>query len=75
MDRLKEQKIKAISEVIKKIYKNHELPYYPQSIEWTAEIILDKLKEVEIMEFERQYEANLLSQDIPSLWERENGIS
>lgn len=72
MQDIKKQKVEVIVGFLEKIYKNNKLPYYPQTLEWTAELLLEKLEEQDILDFERQYEANLLSQDIPSIWEREN---
>lgn len=72
MEDIKKLKVEVIVGFLEKIYKNNKLPYYPQTLKWTAELMLEKLDEVEIMDFERQWEANQLSQDIPSMWEREN---
>lgn len=49
----KQAKIEVIVSLLKTIYKNHNIPYYPQTLEWTAELTLEKLEEVDIIAMER----------------------
>ena len=54
------EKVEAIYEVLEKIYRNHEIPFYPSVLRMTAQVLLEKLEAVEeefhVLQMEKEAE-------------------
>ena len=59
MDSLRRRKIEIIVDALDKLYKNQGIRSNRWAHEWTAEILLERLEEVDVEEFERAHDAQL----------------
>ena len=54
------EKVEAIYEVLEKIYRNHDIPFYPSVLRMTAQVLLEKLENIEeefhVMQMEKELE-------------------
>ena len=54
------QKVEAIYEVLEKIYRNHDIPFYPSVLRMTAQVLMDKLEVIEeefhVLQMEKEAE-------------------
>jgi len=54
------EKVEAIYGVLEKIYRNHDIPFYPSVLRITAQVLLEKLEAVEeefhVMQMEKEAE-------------------
>ena len=54
------EKVEAIYQVLEKIYKNHELPFYPSILRITAQVLMEKLETIEeefhVLQMEKEAE-------------------
>ena len=41
------EKVEAIYEVLEKIYRNHDIPFYPSVLRMTAQVLLEKLEVID----------------------------
>ena len=54
------EKIEAIYGVLEKIYRNHDIPFYPSVLRMTAQVLMDKLEVIEeefhVLQMEKEAE-------------------
>ena len=41
------EKVEAIYQVLEKIYRNHDIPFYPSVLRMTAQVLMDKLEVID----------------------------
>ena len=54
------EKIEAIYGVLEKIYRNHDIPFYPSVLRMMAQVLLEKLENIEeefhVLQMEKEAE-------------------